>query len=329
MNSRKSTVSLQFHMFLRGIILIGFFLLILKFVVNETIHLYIAPKMLPFVYFAGGCFFIIGVFQFFKSMSSNLAEDIECNCGVDHYMKGSFIGKTIIYLLFILPIIFGLGFPQSIIDSSVAANKGIQYGGGLYNYNQKNSATMLENQKYSSTIDMNEHVDDLEEYLVETDQQDASKDMAEDIPTPLPDTTTGEYNIYSVYDEFLAEYSEMDHIEVTDENYLDVISVINIYLDKFVGKTLTMKGFVYREPDFNEQQIVVARFAMNCCVADASVFGTIVESDQVQSYETDSWIEVTGTINETSYKGQKVMRLSPDQIVKIDTPKDPYVYPYY
>ncbi|MDP4551101.1 TIGR03943 family protein [Alkalihalobacillus macyae] len=324
MNSTKSTASLQFHMFLRSIILMGFFLLIVKLMLSETIHLYVAPKMLPFVYFAGGCFFLIGIIQFFKSMSSNLAEEIECNCGADHHMKGSFVRKTIIYLLFIIPVLGGLGLPQKVIDSTVAANRGIQYGGGLYTKPPDSSAAMLEDPADSNTQDADKFLEDPEAYMEEMDERVKNEVAKSDDSTP----ETGYSADFNKYDELAEKYSKMDHIEMTNQNYLDVINTIDLNLEQFIGKKLTIKGFVYREPDFNEKQIVVARFGMNCCVADASVYGTLIESDQVHSIEEDTWVEVTGTISNTSYNGQPLMLLLPDRIKQIDTPKNPYVYPF-
>ncbi|MYL65698.1 TIGR03943 family protein [Bacillus hwajinpoensis] len=324
MDESKSTASLQFHMFLRSIILMGFFLLIIKLVLSETIHLYVAPKMLPFVYFAGGCFFLIGIIQFFKSMSSNLAEEIECNCGADHHMKGSFVRKTMIYLLFILPVLGGLGLPQKVIDSTVAANRGIQYGGGLYTKPPDSSAALSEDSSDTNTQDVDKFLEDPEAYMEEMDERVKN----EAAKSPASNTSSGYSDDYNKYDELAAKYSKMDHIQITNKNYLDVITTIDLNLEKFIGKKLTIKGFVYREPDFNEKQIVVARFGMNCCVADASVYGTLIESDQVHSIEEDTWVEVTGTISNTSYNGQEMMLLLPDEMKQIEAPKDPYVYPF-
>lgn len=302
MRNRKTNASLQFHMFLRAIIFLGFSLLIVKFVVNDTIQLYIAPKMLPFVYFAGACFLIIGIFLFFKSLSPKLKEDMECNCGVDHQMKGSFITKTCIYLLFILPIVLGLGLPEKAVDSMVASNRGVQYGGGLYN----------------------------KPGIAQTDSEygggEGANSVSEEEGTTEADA---DLDIMAIYGDQLKKYSAMNHIEITDENYLDVSYLINFFLDDFIGKTVSIKSFVYREPDFAEDQIIVARFAMNCCVADASVFGTIASGEQVGSLQDDTWIEVTGTIEELVYHDQRMASVRAEQVDEIEEPKNPYLTPLY
>ncbi|MCD8502547.1 MAG: DUF1980 domain-containing protein [Bacillaceae bacterium] len=46
----KEDSDLSFHTYLRGIILIGFALLILGLIVTDNIKYYIAPKMMPFIY---------------------------------------------------------------------------------------------------------------------------------------------------------------------------------------------------------------------------------------------------------------------------------------
>lgn len=57
------------------------------------------------------------------------------------------------------------------------------------------------------------------------------------------------------------------------------------------------------------------------------VYGTLIESDQVHSIEEDTWLEVTGTIENTSYNDQTMMLL-PDEMKQIEAPKDPYIYPF-
>lgn len=306
----------------------GFFLLIIKLVLNDTLHLYIAPKMIPFVYFAAGCFLVIGAIQFLKSLSSNLKEDIECNCGADHQMKGSIFRKAIIYFVFILPVVCGLGLPQKVIDSSVAANRGIQYGGGLYTKPPGSSNADSEDDNDSRKQNADEFLEDPDAYMEKMDERVKKEAAQDDAQSSNAPPTTGYSANYNKYDELAEEYTKKDHIEVTDENYLDVITMIDLNVKQFIDKTLTIKGFVYREPDLKNNQIVVARFGMTCCVADASVYGTLVESDEVASLEEDSWVEVNGTIKATTYNGEEMMVLLPDKMKQIDAPKDPYVYPY-
>ncbi|UTW69801.1 DUF1980 domain-containing protein [Anaerobacillus sp. HL2] len=98
-----------FHAYIRGIILFGFGLLILGAIITDNMKYYIAPKMLPFVYFSVIVFFLLGITQLFRSTKKGQSEeDIDCDCGLDHQISGPRWVKILIYTIFILPLLMGL-----------------------------------------------------------------------------------------------------------------------------------------------------------------------------------------------------------------------------
>ncbi|WP_120119243.1 hypothetical protein [Bacillus terrae] len=53
------------------------------------------------------------------------------------------------------------------------------------------------------------------------------------------------------------------------------VAILDIFYDQqhlFVGKEVEITGFVYKEPEFKENQLVIARFGISCCYADALVY---------------------------------------------------------
>ena len=44
------------------------------------------------------------------------------------------------------------------------------------------------------------------------------------------------------------KYLKQDHIQITTENYMEVMEVIYDYPDEFAGKTFTLTGFIYKDP---------------------------------------------------------------------------------
>ena len=119
------------HALFRGIILLGFFLLLFRLLVSGNIQYYIAPKMVPFSYFALVILLVLGVMQLWRS-GSNKSEELYCNCGFDHTQTGSSLQTFFIYSLFVLPVLTGLWFPETVLDSSIAGKRGVNYGSGLY-----------------------------------------------------------------------------------------------------------------------------------------------------------------------------------------------------
>ena len=152
----------SFHSYIRGIILIGFSLLLLAFIISGNIKYYIAPKMMPFVYFALVVFIILGVVQIIRSTKKE-DPDAYCDCGEDHSMTGSPVTKVLIYSIFVAPIVMGFVLPDKVLDSSVASNRGIQYGGGLLTKptDQPNPSTTSRADAYLENPDA--YMDDLEQ----------------------------------------------------------------------------------------------------------------------------------------------------------------------
>ncbi|SER46934.1 TIGR03943 family putative permease subunit [Salipaludibacillus aurantiacus] len=313
----------SFHAFIQGIILIGFAMLILSLVLTGNIVYYIAPSMMPFIYFALVTFFILGIVQVFRS-TKNDEEDSSCGCEHEHQISGPSWLKLIIYGIFILPVLFGFTLPDRSLDSSVAANRGIQFGGGSNPQAAEgnvNSATEAEN---GNTARAEAYLDDPEGYL---DSIGASSEEEEEHYTMEEVYDEEWFDDY--YQELAEEMLEKDTVLVTDENYLDMMTVLDLYLDEFIGNGIEITGFAYREPGFDPDQIVAARFAMTCCTADASVYGTMIEAAESGNVEDDTWIVAWGTIEKGHYKDQQIPVVTDAHIEEIDEPESPYVYPNF
>jgi putative membrane protein len=59
---------------------------------------------------------------------------------------------------------------------------------------------------------------------------------------------------------------------------------------------MTLTGFVYKDPSFPEDTILVSRLLINCCAADASVVGFHARVEDENDYKDGEWISVTGTV---------------------------------
>lgn len=305
-----------FHAYIRGIILIGFSLLMLSFIITGTITYYIAPTMLPFVYFATAVFLILGVLQIVRSTAKGQEEELLCDCGTDHSVQGSLIVKLLIYGIFVTPIVLGFVLPDKLLDSSVAANRGIQYGSGLNESTQASPAT-------TDTSRAQAFLDDPDAYYAELE----NGSNTETTVSSEEFYTEEGYNQY--YEELIDTLLAEEQITVTEENYLDVMTVLDLHLDRFIGKSIMISGFVYREQDLAENKFVVARFGMTCCVADASVYGTMVQTEEASQLENDTWIEVQGIVTETTYNDMRIPLIDLREFEQIEQPDTPYVYPRF
>ncbi|MFA9456930.1 TIGR03943 family protein [Halalkalibacter sp. AB-rgal2] len=307
-----------FHAYIRGIILIGFALLMLAFLMTGNITYYIAPTMFPLIYFATAVFLILGILQIIRSTKKGQEEEQLCDCGTDHSVQGPFFVKLIIYTIFITPIVLGFVLPDRLLDSSVAANRGVQFGSGLV----ETTPVAQEPANSSSTSRAEAFLDDPEAYYAELENHEG----ADSISNEEFYTEEG-YNQY--YSELASELLEEDTVIVTEENYLDVMTILDLHLNDFIGKSIETVGFVFQEDDFDDDQFVVARFGMTCCIADASVYGTMVRSDEPLELDNDTWVRVSGIIGESTYGEMRIPQIMLRGFEIIEAPDSPYVYPRF
>lgn len=108
---------------------------------------------------------------------------------------------------------------------------------------------------------------------------------------------------------------------------METITAVDLYLDRFVGKKMELAGFVFREEKMEDNRFIVARFALQCCSADAAPYGIIVDYGRAKAFADDTWVKVTGTIQKAKYGDLDVLAVKADKVEKIAAPKSAYVYP--
>ncbi|KEZ49737.1 TIGR03943 family putative permease subunit [Metabacillus indicus] len=318
----------RFHLYLRGIILMGFTMLLFKLIVTGDIRNFIAPRMLPFIYFAVVTFLVLGVVQIWRS-GSKKTEELYCNCGFDHSGKSSPIQSLVIYSFFIFPVVTGFVFPDTVLDSSIAAKRGFKNGLAQSQEQQAGSEEDAQMDKDLADLylqDPDEYMKQLEERVEEKTQSPAS---SPDAPLEHPDGFQIQAPPEGYYEELEADMLKMDKIVLTEKNYIAMTNILDKNPQKFEGKEVEMLGFVYREEGFEEDQFVVARFGLSCCVADASVYGTLASIEDGDTYEQDEWVKVSGKIKSVKFKDWTLPSVEIQSIKKIEQPKEPYVYEEY
>jgi uncharacterized repeat protein (TIGR03943 family) len=95
----------------------------------------------------------------------------------------------------------------------------------------------------------------------------------------------------------------------------------------FAGQQADVLGFVYRDDRFAGDQFMVARFAVFCCVADASPVGLIVRWPGASDLELDGWVQVRGRFGAGEFEGQTLPILIAEEVLPAAQPAQPYVYP--
>ncbi|WP_445479915.1 TIGR03943 family putative permease subunit [Lysinibacillus irui] len=225
-----------------------------------------------------------------------------CCSHQDHGYSAFTRKKWIAYLIIITPILTGFFVPAKILDAAIANKKG-----GAFILTQQSQSSKIEDYLTSNeTIDENiydEH--EADPRLLEEKQEMTKKQ----------------------YERLKQQLSQKPILKMTDEDYTIYYEEINQNLANYLGKKIQLKGFVLKEESFTEKQLVISRFLITHCVADASIVGFLTEFPEAPSLTEDTWIEVVGTISQTTYEGTSLPVIHIDDWVTIEQPESPYLYP--
>lgn len=194
--------------------------------------------------------------------------------------------------LLVLPLVVGLAFPTVALDATTVSAKGYHFPVAAGN------DAAIQAQEGTSTL-----------YL-------------------KPDTSTffTKANYNKEMQRAMKKYQAQPHLEVTNENYMEIMELIYNYPDQFVDKTLTYTGFVYNDPDRDQAQFLF-RFGIIHCIADSGVFG-LLTTGVPEHFEDNSWVQMTGRINIVYH--QALQQALPSLVVTdyqaVKAPENPYVY---
>lgn len=130
-------------------------------------------------------------------------------------------------------------------------------------------------------------------------------------------------NSFKVKDEIISP----DVMQLTAENYTNILKSVHDDIDSYVGKKICFTGYVYRVLDFKETEFVLARDMVVSSDMQTLVVGFLCDSKNANDFENDSWVEITGEITQGSYHGD-IPIIKVKDIKQIEKPKDNvYVYP--
>lgn len=200
-----------------------------------------------------------------------------------------------VYVLFVVPIISAFLFGSVTIDGSLAGKRGMTQS--------VQARSMEKNEKEGIQANSN-----WKEILVDQDETSNLK-VTDQVEEQLEKSMLGQRKI-----------------QVEDKDYVQTMSIIGQDVKGFKGKEITFSGFIYNDKDVTGNKAVVARYGITCCIADASVWGMIVAGENVKKLPQETWVKITGLLDETTYKGTLFPLVKVSKVEKINTPTDPYVY---
>ncbi|WP_028549484.1 TIGR03943 family putative permease subunit [Paenibacillus sp. UNC451MF] len=309
---------LSLHHFIKSAILFGFAIYIVYLVKTDNILFYIAPRMIDYVKWSALGLYAIAVYQVYLGIRSLWGTAVECDCDHDHTPSSSLLKNIALYGLFVIPLLFGFLLPDTSMGSSLAAKKGMNLSSSS-NVKKEPSGTGATAAPASPAPEPSGG---------SSGSSSSSPKSAAAAATNLDDMFPAD-KFTEHYAKYAKQIYKSDIIRVKEELFLETLTTVDLYMDRFVGKKLELTGFVYRQEEMKDNQFVVGRFSIQCCSADAAPFGVLVEYDRASTFADDSWVTVTGTIQKTNYNGMDIMMLKVEKIAKAEPSKSQYVYPNF
>ena len=227
------------------------------------------------------------------------------NCSHDHGNNHFNLTKVLGFTVIAFPIITGFTISPATLYSSIAANKGsvlTQMSSG-----QRQSESLDESLESSEPLVEKEHLD-----------------IYSDEYTPLLNTN---YLSEEELAEKAALLEDSEQIEMEDDIFSSYYTKINDSPQSYAGKTIKMSGFVFKEGEFTSNQLVLSRFLINHCIADASIIGFLTEFEEAATITQDTWLEIEGILSVGSYDGYELPIVKVSNWKVIDEPSDPYIFP--
>lgn len=280
----------------RIIICFGTALMLMTLIVTGRIGLFINPRLLPFVLVGTVLLVLLGMVQVWNAKSPALHP----------------IGKWG-YLMLLLPVATYLFAQPGALDASMATKKGVNYLSPEAMQAQQRVLTKEETELRQGN----------------RSPEETNGAAASEEPDWDEAAEAGVIDENPYYDNLLKELLAAPVITLEEDTYIDRLTTIQMYNDELSGKPTEVKGFVFRADNMPDDVILVSRYAMTCCAADASVIGIFASFPGSDTLKEGDWIEVNGPLSETTIDESRVPLVKADGYQVIEAPKDPYVYANY
>ncbi|PEH47727.1 TIGR03943 family putative permease subunit [Enterococcus faecium] len=276
---------------LRFLILSGYFELMMYLQVSGKLDQYINVHYRYLAILSMILSTLLALVQLYLWVKNGKAEEEthEHNHNHDHGLSKPY-QRGIAYVLLALPVIVGTLFPTVSLDTTIVEAKGFNFPVSKESVGDPEMQTQY--LKPDTSI-----------YFNKSDYLDQMNELKE-------------------------KYGDKQTIEITDENYLEVMELIYNYPSEFIGKKISYEGFVYQTPNDSNADVFLFRFGIIHCVADSGVFGLLTHMPEGVTVKNDEWYKIEGTIQSDYY--QPFKREIPSVVVtnaeKVSAPKNQYVY---
>ena len=90
---------------------------------------------------------------------------------------------------------------------------------------------------------------------------------------------------------------------LTDENYTNILKEVHENLDTYIGQKICYTGYVYRVPEIEENQFILARDMKLENTNQTVIVGFLCTLENAKDFDTYAWVKITGSIEKGYYFG--------------------------
>ncbi len=310
-------MTFQLQQAVRAVILLTFCIMLFNLHYTGEITKLVNPKYLPLSQIASIIFLILFYIQITRIWITKKHshpcchhEDHDCGHNHDHGDAPINLKKLVSYLILTVPLMTGFLLPPKVLDTTIADKKGAMII--LSNQLQQQKPNIEENPE--KTLD-NQNIYGYENSLLDENHEDS-------VQLDNPNEISKEE-----FEQIKQNLDQSTNIVMNDAIYATYYDQINLNINQYKGREIQLTGFVYKGDDLEQNQLVIARFLITHCVADASVIGFLAKLPDASSLQENSWIEATGVLDISNYNGTELPIIKMKKWKIISEPNQPYLYP--
>lgn len=116
-------------------------------------------------------------------------------------------------------------------------------------------------------------------------------------------------------------------VKPESKTLVDWVRTLNNYPepDAYLGQKVNVNGFVFYPPGLPANYLMLSRFVITCCAADAYPVALPVKfTGDRQQYPQDSWLQVKGKASVETLAGNRQLVIAATELQPIKAPKNPY-----
>ncbi|NNV07233.1 TIGR03943 family protein [Geobacillus sp. C56-T2] len=278
----------RWWMFSQAVMLASFSLFFIYLHITGDITKYVNPKYVWVSQLAAILFVVLLLVQLFRIWEQN-PHDHHCHDGCEHsHSISSMRANAVSTCILLFPLLAGFAFPPVILDASLAQKKGVIQLPVEGSERQPNSPA-------------------------------ANRQSGEG--------TGGHHLSEKEYNEKMDWLKTAPVIEMDNELFAPYYEEIQTHPERYDGRKIKLTGFVYKEDGLKPHQLILSRFLITHCLADASVIGFLVEFSEAGQYKQDMWLEIEGRLQIVRSHGAAVPVIAAERWKVVSPPPHPYVYP--